>query len=523
MGHSLNRTGFRINQNLVIDDKTFNPGYILVSDSKGNASWKNPSQFIDQTEPLDHFIGELYGGGIVVAVWREEREATYEKVLIASVRDYGEQPFPGSATNFEWSWVNPFGGYDTIGPSASYHSYGASNSLAIVTESLAQGYYSPPAASKCLGYLNEDLYGLGVYGDWYLPSTFELNCLANNAGIVNRVIAQYAADKSIRLYDQGASGSILSASMSLFCGNKSGPRPTGKKYWTSTELGMETAYSLQMDDLKMASAYKEESLNVRPFRLDTKRWNGLTWVQDRNKTGQILIVDNGTGYLSNIEPVITSVEQGLGNTTYTITSYSLLPDDLSIYDHIWDVDVLTNQLTVLNNTKYTNYLKQGGALFILGENKSFTTRDNDLATFITGLGGGTVTFDADFPRFTPTMCDVDSEFLLANNISTVGFNWVGRFSNIGTGSPITRLKNAIPVGQGSNSTPLVTTNGTLYDINTTEYPVGTTGNAVVWKTGSLSQTPKGAIVVVLDINFIITPGYNGSDFMANISQILNKS
>ena len=521
MGHSLNRTGFRINQNLIIDDNTFNPGYILVSDSKGNASWKNPSEYIDQTEPLDHFIGELYGGGVVVAVWREQREVVYEKVLIASVRDYGEQLTTGATTNFTWTW----GSGAFIGPSSSYNSYGASNSLANVAEELSQGNPSPPAATKCLSYINEDLYGLGVYGDWYLPSTFELNCLANNAGIVNRVISQYAADKSIRLYDQGVSGSILSASMSLFCGAVSGPRPTGMKYWTSTETGSSKAYCLQMDDLKIIPDSKISALNVRPFRLDTKRWNGLTWVQDRNKTGKILIVDNGSSYFDRIEPVITSVEVGLGNTTDTITSYSLLPDDLSIYDHIWDVDVLTNQLTVLNNTKYTNYLKQGGALFILGENKSFPTRDNDLATFITGLGGGTVTFDTTFPRFSMTMCDVDSEFLLANNISTVGFNWVGRFSNIGTGSPITRLKNAIPASQGS-PIPLVTTNGTLYDVNTTEYPVGTTGNAVVWKTGSLSAAPKGAIVVVLDINFIISDPpqqVNGSDFMANISQILNKS
>lgn len=519
MGHSLNRTNFRINKNLVIDDGTFNPDYILISDSTGVVSWRNPSEYITNEEPLDHFIGELYGGGIVVAVWREQKETIYEKTLIASVRDYRELLF-GDIDNPAyiaglWSWSATTN--IAIGPTAQYHTFGASNSFSIASQNAATG-----AAVKCLSYINEDLYGLGVYGDWYLPSTFEINHLANNSAIVNKVIYQYSVDKNLRLTDgDGSNNSYFGPSnMSLFTDLNN--------YWTSTEVNENSAYYLNTTSsgVRFEVGAKSASMAVRPFRLDTKRWNGLTWVQDRNKTGKILIVDNSGGnggYLSDIQPAITLVEQGLGNTTDTINLYSLLPDDLSIYDHIWDVDVLTDQLTVQNNTKYTNYLKQGGALFILGENKGFPTRDNDLAIFITGLGGGTVEFDATFPRFTPTTCDVDSEFLLANNISTVGFNWVGRFSNIGTGSPITRLKYAIPVGQGSNFNPLVTTNGTLYDINPTEYPVGTTGNAVVWKTGSLSQAPKGAIVVVLDINFIITPGYNGSDFMANISQILNKS
>lgn len=504
MGHSLNRTSFRINQNLIIDDKTFNPGYILVSDSKGNASWKNPSEYIDQTEPLDHFIGELYGGGVVVAVWREQREVVYEKVLIASVRDYGEQHSVGSATDFTWTW----GSGAFIGPSASYHSYGASNSRANVAEELYQGNLAPPAASVCLNYVNEDLYGLGVYGDWYLPSTFELNCLANNAGIVNRVIAQYAADKSIRLYDQGVSGSILSASMSLFCGAVSGPRPTGMKYWTSTETGSSKAYCLQMDDLKIIPDSKISALNVRPFRLDTKRWNGLTWVQDRNKTGKILITYDqpfNSGYGTQMITNITTTETSLGNTVFTIVGYSnLLSVDLSQYDHIWDIGLENNtdqSLLVPTGAaaKYTTYLQQGGGLFILGENSGFNVRNGDLASFITGLGGGTIQTSPYVDR----NVTVGSEFLIANNQSFLILPDSGRFSSIGTGTPIT----------------------------TNEY--GDVGQAVVWKTGSLSLAPKGAIVVVLDINFISShyaPGtiFNGGftyakEFVDNISQILNKS
>lgn len=491
MGHSLNRTNISINQNLVIDDNTFNPGYILISDEKGNVSWKNPSGYIDQTEPLDHFIGELYGGGIVVAAWREVKETIYEKCLIAATRDYGE--FSSGTTYYGYSW-----GLLNIGTSSRYFSFGASNSAAIgATASISNPM---PAAEKALSYVNEDLYGLGVYGDWYLPSIHELNCLSNNAAIVNRVIAQYASDKSIRLYDQGG----LGASMSLFC-NARPTRDFGGGYWTSTEYDANNAYYLDMDALKFGLANKGSAYNVRPFRLDVKRWNGLSWVQDRNKTGKVLISHNSAeGLIPVIVTTITAREVALGNTVSVVATYASLPSDLSIYDHIWDIDTQSN-FTAANSVKYTQYLQQGGAIFLLGENSNYApSRNIDIAQFITGIGGGTVTFDTGFPLVDPTSCNVDSEFVLANNTSTTAFNWVGRFSSIGTGSPITRT-NVVISG----------------------YPIGTTGNAVVWKTGSLSLAPKGAIVVVLDVNFASGsfngPPYYSNEFLSNISQILNKS
>jgi hypothetical protein len=289
MGHSLNRTSFRINQNLIIDDVTFEPGYILVSDANGLAKWKDPAQYITNDEPLDHFIGELYGGGVVVAVWREKEGALgilYEKTLIASVKDFGVWTGGGRFdefsyfTDFTWSWSAVTN--TLIGATAQYHSFGASNSLSIVSQDPS----GTGAAAKCLGYTNEDLYGLGVYGDWYLPSTFEINCLANNSAIVNRVIAKYAEDKSIRLQDQATFTEIypggpsyiewFGASMSLFLNTSPG-------YWTSTEFNSGSAYYLNMNSygVLFATASKSNALlNVRPFRTDVKMWNDFdkVWV-----------------------------------------------------------------------------------------------------------------------------------------------------------------------------------------------------------------------------------------------------
>jgi hypothetical protein len=149
--------------------------------------------------------------------------------------------------------------------------------------------------------------------------------------------------------------------------------------------------------------------------------------------------------------------------------------------------------------KYTTYLQQGGGLFILGEHSGYNARNGDLASFITGLGGGTIQTSG----YRDINMTVGSEFLIANNQSSLVLPVCGRFSSIGTGTSITTNVS------------------------------GDVGQAVVWKTGSLSLAPKGAIVVVLDINFLSThyaPGssfFNGltyaKEFVDNISQILNKS
>jgi hypothetical protein len=570
MGHSLNRTSFRINQNLVIDDKTFNPGHILVSDIYGNVSWQNPSQYISSDEPLDRFIGELYGGGIVTAVWREQRDTLYEICLIASVRNYNEPPLGGVSmndSNYNWAWsaTNNI----AIGTASRSHTFGASNSFSIISQNNTNGY----AAINCYNYTNEDLYGLGIYSDWYLPSTYEINCLANNAAIVDRVISQYATDKAIPI----DIAPFLPPKMSIFQ-NISQFDTVGliNGYWTSTEYNAGSAHYLNLGvgGVRFATASKSSSMLVRPFRQDVKRWNGETWISleegNRRRTGKILITHNDT-IVEDLGPSIvlniTNIETSLLNTvTYEVYS-NILSTDLSIYDHIWDIGVelqtnslsgliqitqnsknvtgtstffLTNlvpgdaitvngsesyvvatvtsntlftittnavvtrlnasvivdkndKLTRTMGTKYTTYLQNGGGLFILGENNYFNVRNKDISKFITGLGGGTVTTSTSQTSDTLT---VQSEFLLANTTNTVTFNASGYFSSIGNGTSITTLLGApIPA-------------------------------AVVWKTGSLSLAPKGAIVSVLDINWLSSQwsdAYrNSSKFASNVSQILNK-
>lgn len=102
-----------------------------------------------------HYVGELYGGGVVFWV-----DHTGQHGLILSMVDLS----PG----YEWSNVSTL-----IGTTNDWD--GASNT----TEITMQLGHSISAAKLCEDYTNID-YGTGTYSDWYLPSLAELNHVWNN-------------------------------------------------------------------------------------------------------------------------------------------------------------------------------------------------------------------------------------------------------------------------------------------------------------------------------------------------------
>ena len=218
-----------------------------------------------------------------------------------------------------------------------------------------------------------------------------------------------------------------------------------------------------------------------------------------SKSNNVLIVYDPNSvkgqYGSDVNPAdiassISSRETALGFVPTTVTSYSafaaLTDEQISNYAHIWDVGYDT-LITSTVEDKYATYLASGGAMFLLGENGYFVERDGDISNFITIMGGGTVTADAQTTGI--ISASVASEFRLANSTSTVSFNNVGRFNSIGTGT--------VMASSG---------NGT---------------HAVVWETGSLSTKTTAAIAVVLDINFLVGENLQ-SDFVDNVSIVLNK-
>ena len=193
---------------------------------------------------------------------------------------------------------------------------------------------------------------------------------------------------------------------------------------------------------------------------------------------------------SSIASTISSRETALTFIPATVTTYSsflAIPDvTVENYAHIWDVGYDT-YMTEAVETKYANYLATGGAMFLLGENGSFVQRDGDITNFITNMGGGSVTADAQTTGI--SSATVASEFLLANQTSSVTFNNVGRFGSIGNGTIM---------ASSSNGT-----------------------HAAVWKTGSLTNQPNAALASVLDINFLVGGDTQGP-FIDNLSIVLNQ-
>jgi hypothetical protein len=196
---------------------------------------------------------------------------------------------------------------------------------------------------------------------------------------------------------------------------------------------------------------------------------------------------------TSVYPVIAARMTALGFTPSLISSYAELNAlDLTQYAQLWDIGYASPYVSNPNNptTKLYNYLQSGGAMFILGENSNFGVRDDAVDTFITGIGGGTVTRSGTDYNY-GVIGTVQPEFLLSNSDSTIVFSRPGTFTSLGHGTAMTTAFTG------------------------SEYAAG------MWKTGSLSGAPTGAIVSVLDINFFVGFDYN-PDFIDNLSISMNK-
>jgi hypothetical protein len=192
---------------------------------------------------------------------------------------------------------------------------------------------------------------------------------------------------------------------------------------------------------------------------------------------------------SSIASTLTTRETSLGFIPTTVTTYSaflaLSDAQVANYAHIWDVGYDTLMPGNVED-KYATYLASGGAIYLLGENGYFVERDGDITNFITNMGGGSVSADAQTTGI--LSATVAAEFRIANNTSTVTFNNVGRFGAVGNGTTLASSGNGV--------------------------------HAAVWKTGSLSNKLTGAIAVVLDINHLVG-GDIQPDFVDNVSLTLN--
>jgi hypothetical protein len=108
-----------------------------------------------------HFIGEMYGGGVVIAVWKKDG---IEKGLVVSLTDLSPEA--------EWSNVKI----------KLENSQCLMDGRANTTEIMNQDKHEQSAAKLCHDYT------AGGFNDWYLPSLRELQMCFQAAYIVNDIV-----------------------------------------------------------------------------------------------------------------------------------------------------------------------------------------------------------------------------------------------------------------------------------------------------------------------------------------------
>ncbi len=166
-----------------------------------DSSWssiKNRPNFKDTvlkfSNGITHYIGELYGGGVVAAVWKVNG---IEHGLIAALADI---PYPPNGYSNISSTL--------IGPLASSYTDGKTNTSAIINQ---VGHISS-AAYVC------DTSTMGGQTDWYLPAAHELMQCYNSIFIINEILGATNGFKSYGYFSSTETGASSSIQVSFISG-----------------------------------------------------------------------------------------------------------------------------------------------------------------------------------------------------------------------------------------------------------------------------------------------------------------
>jgi len=189
--------------NVKVADGTQGSGKVLTSDANGLASWQTPAG------GGGHFVGESYGGGIVFFVYDNGQHG-----LIAATTD--------QSTGVHWFSDHA----DIVGATGDGLRAGEMNTTIIVTNQILQYQHGTLAAIVCAD-ASVTVGGIN-YGDWYLPSKYELNLLYLQKDIVGGF--------------------------------------TNNGYWSSTEASFSTAWLQNFGDGSQAADEKARTYYVRAVR-----------------------------------------------------------------------------------------------------------------------------------------------------------------------------------------------------------------------------------------------------------------
>jgi len=127
----------------------------------GIQSTVNSTKQVDNNTRKGHYVGEVFGGGVVFFVDKDENGKEYG--FIVSLQQLSSDAVWGPFKNV---------------PDCESRGNGAANTEAI----MKNGGSSTDAAGLCAGYSS------GGFDDWYLPSLEELKDLGRNVEAVNKTL-----------------------------------------------------------------------------------------------------------------------------------------------------------------------------------------------------------------------------------------------------------------------------------------------------------------------------------------------
>ena len=269
MAYKISSSTFSISSPVVIKNGTEGYGRILTTDASGLAVWKEPNSFFGTSR----YIGELYGGGIVVDYWKE---GDVENTLIMSLKHL----------SYDYVWSN----IPTVTGDMLYNYRTLTNSIYdgklnsdIITSQLVYANYENLDGSIPLLYTHTTSaaklckdYNYEGYEDWYLPSYDEFNSIVKNKHIINRVLGDV---DGIRSQNTG-SGSALNG-----------------LYWTSNEY-TDTVISYTPLPIFTATYYAiQYSTSEGKFKAASKTSNAMVRAVRREQSitgnGLVLSLDAG--------------------------------------------------------------------------------------------------------------------------------------------------------------------------------------------------------------------------------------
>ncbi|PHS10037.1 MAG: hypothetical protein COA88_03135 [Kordia sp.] len=177
---------------------------------------------IAEKDTTKHYIGELWGGGIVFYVYDNGQHG-----LIASLDDVDG----GNGVNFSGDTIN------LIGPTAQSVHNGASNTVAITNQDATLN----KAATLC------DTYVGGGFTDWYLPARWELREMYNAGYVISKKMDE--------------DGDFTTNPFHL-----ENIPPTYSGYWSSMEYSNDYVFYIRFNSGRVYKQNKMYALSVRAVR-----------------------------------------------------------------------------------------------------------------------------------------------------------------------------------------------------------------------------------------------------------------